>query len=105
MTCPIATTLRILCHFWLEEVKPGDAKTIIALPELAQTLFPVEAATFTDLAVEYQRLFGFNLPPYESVFVDPSAMLMAPATERVQNLYQSAGWSHPKTTAPVPPTM
>jgi len=55
------------------------------------------------LAVEYQRLFGFNLPPYESVFIDPSAMLMAPATGRVQSLYQQGGWNPPpeaRTGAP-----
>jgi len=65
------------------------------LPELAQTLPSLDETHLTDLAVEYQRLFGFNLPPYESVFIDPSVMLMAPATERVQRLYQQAEWQPP----------
>lgn len=91
----VSEALRLLGHFWLEEVRPDDLETIAALPELAETLPHADAATLTDLAVEYQRLFGFNLPPYESIFIDPSAMLLAPATARVQALYQQAGWTPP----------
>ncbi|GAB4456125.1 MAG: molecular chaperone TorD family protein [Anaerolineae bacterium] len=98
MTNPITTAYRLLGHFWLEEVKPDDTATIVALPELAQTLPNIDAAALSQLAVEYQRLFGFNLPPYESVFIDPTAMLMAPATERVQRLYGQAGWQPPEGT-------
>lgn len=87
--------LRLLARFWLEEVRPADVATIAALPGLAETLPAVDAATLAGLAVEYQRLFGFNLPPYESVFVDPSAMLLAPATARVEALYRQAGWLPP----------
>ena len=94
-TTPISTAYRILSHFWLQELKPADIETIRALPELAQTLLQAEAAALTDLAVEYQRLFGFNLPPYESVFIDPSAMLMAPATQRVERLYRQGAWDPP----------
>src|SRR5262245_57567155 len=90
VTSPIATALRLLSHFWLEEVRPDDLATITALSPLAETLPNPNPATLTDLAVEYQRLFGFNLPPYESVFIDPSMMLLAPATARVQTLYQQA---------------
>jgi len=80
MTGSFISALRLLGHFWLEEIKADDAETIAALPELAQTLPHIDSAALTDLAAEYQRLFGFNLPPYESVFIDPSVMLMAPAT-------------------------
>ena len=92
---PIIEALRILSHFWLEEIRPDDLATIAALPELAETLPQLDRATLTGLAVEYQRLFGFNLPPYESVFIDPSLMLLAPATARVQALYRQAGWTPP----------
>lgn len=91
----ITKALRLLGHFWLEEVRPDDLAIIAALPELAETLPQVDAAAVTDLAVEYQRLFGFNLPPYESIFVDPAAMLLAPASARVQALYRQAGWTPP----------
>ena len=95
MTEPIAAAFRFLAHFWLEEVKWKDVETIVALPELSQTLPVINPAALTDLAAEYQRLFGFNLPPYESIFIDPSAMLLAPATGRVQALYQQGGWQPP----------
>lgn len=94
----IASALRLLGHFWLEEVKPADLATLAALPELAQGLPHQDAAGLAELAVEYQRLFGFNLPPYESVFVDPSVMLATPATARVQGLYRQSGWQPPART-------
>lgn len=103
MTAPVAIALKILSQFWLEEIRSDDAEIITALPELAQTLPNLDSATLTKLAVEYQRLFGFNLPPYESVFIDPSAMLMTPATRRVQLLYQQGEWNPPpeaRTGAP-----
>lgn len=90
----LSLALRLLSHFWLEELRPDDLDTIRDIPELTESVSGADQA-LTGLAVEYQRLFGFNLPPYESVFVDPSAMLMAPATARVQKLYQQAGWSPP----------
>ncbi len=92
---PLAEALRILGRFWLEEVQPHDLKLISALPELARTLPKADSDTLSDLAVEYQRLLGFNLPPYESVFIDPTAMLMAPATQVVQMLYRQAEWTPP----------
>jgi TorA maturation chaperone TorD len=90
----VTKALRLLGHFWLEEIRSSDLATIAALPELAETL-PQADAVLTNLAVEYQRLFGFNLPPYESILVDPAAMLLAPATARVQALYRQAGWTPP----------
>lgn len=90
MTIPKA--LHILSQFWLKEVRSADIDTLAALPQLAEMLPNFEPTTLTDLAVEYQRLFGFNLPPYESIFVDPSVMLQAPATARVMQLYQQGGW-------------
>jgi TorA maturation chaperone TorD len=91
----VPQALRLLGQFWLEEVKPEQVETIAALPELAGAGLGRAEAGLTDLAVEYQRLFSFNLPPYESVFIDPTAMLMAPAALRVQALYRQAGWQPP----------
>jgi hypothetical protein len=95
MRDPIPRALRILGHFWLHELGPDDLPLISALPELAGALPTGGSLDLTDLAAEYQRLFGFNLPPYESVFVDPAAMLSSPATGRVHVLYRQAGWSPP----------
>jgi len=93
----LSPALRLLSHFWLEELTPDDLETISVLPELAEVVSGGDQV-LPELAAEYQRLFGFNLPPYESVFIDPSAMLMAPATARVQKLYQQAGWLPPPGT-------
>jgi TorA maturation chaperone TorD len=95
MSDSLVTALTILSRFWLEEVTVADLELIGALPELAQALPNTDPATLTELAVEYQRLFAFNLFPHESVFIDPAAMLMAPATERVQQLYRQAAWTPP----------
>jgi TorA maturation chaperone TorD len=103
MSQPVAAAYRILGHFWLEEPTPADLDLLQTIPELADTLSSSKAADLDELAVEYQRLFGFNLPPYESIFVDPSAMLMAPATMRVQTLYRDGRWQIPnrsRTGAP-----
>lgn len=91
----VTHAFRILGQLWLEEVRADDVELVEALPDLATSLSELNDAVLTDLAVEYQNLFGFNVPPYESVFVDPSSMLMAPATGQVQALYRRAGWRPP----------
>jgi TorA maturation chaperone TorD len=75
----------------------ADLSILAALPELTQDLPGQNPAALAELAVEYQRLFGFNLPPYESVFVDPSGMLATATTERIQHLYRQGAWQPPST--------
>jgi TorA maturation chaperone TorD len=96
MTNPKQVAFHLLGHFWLDEVHPGDLSMLANLPELGRTIPETTDAVLKDLAVEFQRLLGFNLPPYESVFIDPSAMLDAPATARVQAFYRQAGWAPPR---------
>jgi len=91
----ISPALQLIGGYWLEEIRPADLPILEQLPGLAETLPGAEQGSLTDLAVEYQRLFGFNLPPYESIFIDPSAMLNAPASARVQQRYRQAGWTPP----------
>lgn len=101
----IAPLLRVLAHTWLSEVRTEDLVGLRTIPELAAKLKGIDelsADDLIDLAVAYQDLFGFNLPPYESIFVDPSAMLLAPATSRVQMCYAAAGWEPPKSRAAAP---
>lgn len=88
--------LRLLGRLWVEELRPEDLPQLAALPELADSLGLPGSADLIELAAEHQRLFGFNLPPYESVFLDPSGMLDAPATSRLRALYHTAGWSPPE---------
>ena len=104
--------LRRLGWWWLRELdaaavealrkdgEGGDDPRCVALwAALAETL-GTEAAT-TDpapldrLAAEHHRLLGFAVPPYESVFVDPSAMMMAPASARPAAIYARLGWRVP----------
>lgn len=84
-----------LARAWLEEVTEEDLIAYEGLPGLSCALPAHGEDPLTDLAVDFQRLFGFNVPPYESVFLDPSAMLMAPATARVEAFYRQAGWHPP----------
>lgn len=94
---PLMLLVKLLGETWLDEVRQEDVRMLAALTDLGQHL-PQDPAGLLELAVEYQRLLGFNLPPYESIFVDPSALLGAPAASRVQALYQSAGWQPPANT-------
>ncbi len=91
----ISQALQMIGNYWLEEIRSEDLPLLAQLPGLAETLAGAQPGELIDLAVEYQRLFGFNLPPYESIFIDPSAMLNAPATVRVQQRYLQAGWAPP----------
>ena len=43
-------------------------------------------------AVAHQRLFGFNVFAYESIFLSPDAVLGGSVTERVAQFYQHAGF-------------
>ncbi|MBK8541517.1 MAG: molecular chaperone TorD family protein [Ardenticatenia bacterium] len=90
-----ARALQLLGRLWVEELRLEDLPLLAALPELADSLDRAGSADLTELAAEHQRLFGFNLPPYESVFLDPSGMLDAPATARLRALYRDAGWAPP----------
>lgn len=107
----LAEAARDLGGLWLGEVREADLERLRGLPVLGESLkiaeiMPVDsgddgigdradAALIDDLAVEYQRLFGFNLPPYESIFVDPSARMQAPATERLRARFRALGWAPP----------
>lgn len=58
-------------------------------------LIPPEAelpAWLDELAVEYQRLFGMNVYPYEALFVDAELLLNSAATDRVAELFEEAGF-------------
>lgn len=90
-----ADALRLLGRLWVEELRPEDLASLGRLPELADALGGAGSADLTDLAAEHQRLFGFNLPPYESLYLDPSGLLGAPATQRVAQRLQAAGWTAP----------
>ncbi len=90
-----ANAFRLLGRLWVEELRPEDLGPLRSLPELADALGDAGSADLTELAVEHQRLFGFNLPPYESLYLDPSGLLGAPASARVADRLRRAGWVAP----------
>jgi TorA maturation chaperone TorD len=91
----MSNRFHILARAWLEEVQEEDLIAYEGLPGLSCALPSRGEDTLTELAVAFQQAFGFNVPPYESVFLDPSAMLMAPATARVEACYRRMGWTPP----------
>lgn len=63
----------------------------VDIPELAAVLpepFEHDAA-----AAEYQALFGFNIFPYQSIFLDTTGLLGGNETVRVQGSYDRSGFS------------
>jgi TorA maturation chaperone TorD len=77
----------------LEEPGADLVAWLRGLPPFAEHIppEPTAGAWMADLAVEEQRLFGMNVYPYESIFVDQELMLNTAATERVARLYQDCG--------------
>jgi TorA maturation chaperone TorD len=47
---------------------------------------------FDELAADHQHLFGFNLYPYQSIFLDPSGLLGGDVTACVLLAYDDAGF-------------
>lgn len=90
------TPLRVLARLWLAE---PDDDVLAALRDSPSLSAHVPAggddAARLDLAVAWLDLVGRRVPPHESVFVDPSAMLDAPATARFRATLAAAGWSPP----------
>lgn len=98
--------LTLLAQLWLAE---PDADLVIALrrtPGLAEHVPPggdaddnglghIDHAVRLDLAVAWLDLVSRHVPPHESVFVDPTAMLDAPATARWRATLARAGWAPP----------
>lgn len=67
-----------------------DFLTLAAdVPELGRWLGGDAVAG--DLATRYTWLFSFNVYPYASVFIDPSAMLNAPWSGFVAGVYRALG--------------
>ncbi len=87
MRCQAYQFLSRLFLFGLTE----DSLTVIrGVPELAKQLpdhFDVDEA-----AADHQHLFGFNVFPYESVFLDPSGRFGGDLSAAVVSDYERAGY-------------
>lgn len=61
-----------------------------AIPELASAARePFEP---DEAAADHQHLFGFNVFPYQSIFLDPAVLLGGEVAEAVQHSYRAAGF-------------
>lgn len=89
---------RLLSQLILHGLTPALLPQVMALAELAGA----QPAPFDpdEAAADHQRLFGFNLFPYESVFRHPSGLLGGPVTEAVAQTYRPYAFSPPAAAAP-----
>ncbi len=91
-----AQVYALLARLYLGEIDAELAAELAALPGFDALLASSPPTThhplLTSLAVEYQRLFGLEVYPYESLFVDDDLMLNTAATDRVVALYEDCGF-------------
>ncbi|MCI0398124.1 MAG: molecular chaperone TorD family protein [Chloroflexi bacterium] len=74
----------------------GELLPIIqAVPELAAAL--PNPLNPDQAAADHQHLFGFNVFPYASLFLDPTGLLGGPVVEAVQEAYRAASFAAPAT--------
>lgn len=85
----------LLSRLYFEGLSPVLLPAVEATPELAEALpMPFSA---DEAAADYQHLFGFNVFPFASVFLDPEGMLDGPVTDYVRRQFQRAGCPTPLT--------
>lgn len=80
----------LLSQLHLIGVTAQNLAQVRAIPELATHLgspFEVDEA-----AADHHHLFGFNVHPYQSYFVDPAGLLGGPVAEGVAQAYQLMGF-------------
>lgn len=88
--------LRLLADLWLAEPSDEVVDALRRTPALAAAVPAGPAAAVRlALAVAWLDLVSRQVPPHESVFLDPTAMLDAPATARLRDTLDRAGWSMP----------
>ncbi len=85
----------LLGRLYLEELGPGLLREVGAVPELAAALG--EAFDADEAAADFHHLFGLNVFPYASLFLDAGGRLGGPTTDHVRRLFREAG--HPTDAA------
>jgi len=78
-------------RLFLSGLMPDELPYVRAIPELAGTL--PETVNEDEAAADYQHLFGFNVFPHESIFLDPAGLLGGPVSESVLQSYTRAGYN------------
>ena len=82
-------TYDLLARLYLAEPDSALLDVIRDLPSLGEL---VREAPLEELQAEYQRLFGRNVYPYESIYVDHELMLNTAAADRIVCLYHACGF-------------
>jgi len=82
---------RLLSSLFLDGLTAVSLPTVQQIPQLGDTL--PNDINLDATAATHQHLFGFNIFPYESIFLDPSGLLGGLATDAVLNSYSQAGFT------------
>lgn len=82
-------TYRLIGRIFDSGLTVETASELQALPQTAITL--PKTLSIDELAADHQTLFGFNVFPFQSFFLDESGLLGGTQTEQVQRSYQRAG--------------
>ena len=80
-----------LGHLWLHGVTLDVVDMVAQIPELSPAL-DAAPADFDDLAATHQQILGFDVFPFQSIFLDPSGLLGGAQTDRVLHAYAAAGF-------------
>jgi TorA maturation chaperone TorD len=80
----------LLGRIHLKGVEEEDLDRVHAIPDLA-TVIP-DPFQPDEAAADHQHLFGFNVFPFESIFLDVSGLLGGDVTDGVVASYQAAGF-------------
>lgn len=83
-------TYTLFGRLYLEGLTSGLMTYVQAIPKLVETL--PEFFDADEAAADHQHLFGFNVFPYQSIFLDPSGLLGGDIPEGVLLCYQEAGF-------------
>jgi TorA maturation chaperone TorD len=84
-------TYELLGQLFLDGVTAVTLSTIQIIPSLSPTI--PEPFNADEAAASHQTLFGFNIFPYESIFLDSSGLLGGAITDAVLFSYQKAGFA------------
>ena len=95
---------RLLARLYLTPIDATRVAELRGLPGFAEHLpqAPALDGWLDELAVEYERLFGRNIYPYESIFRDRELMLNTAAADRIAGLYRAYDVELDWTQAGVP---
>lgn len=80
-----------LGQLWLHGVTRDVMDMVAQVPELSAVL-GAAPADFDDLAATHQQILGFDVFPFQSIFLDPSGLLGGTQTDRVLHAYAAAGF-------------